>query len=328
MKRPNDMENSRKLDFESIFITHKKIFFAVPLVVVGVILTLYFMKPVDKKDSQENNNVDVSLPSAQTKELSDSKLDVLSDFENLNEAKKDEESKGDNFNGEAFPTDVVSKTETYQQPDDEVVKKVNKMLGEMNRHKKQSNTTSRIEKPISEPIHYPQNNDDNSKTSTREVFDDFFSDRPKTTTSKVVAQQNDLLIYAVIKGDHLGLKNNQRVTMILPKDVLINGTTFKKNTIIYAQATFSGSRVNFTINNINQIPVLLKVYDAEDGGLGLQVKESLIAETSSEVIADATDEVDVNGIPLGNTLKKLFKKKNQQPKIDLLNNQKVILKYQ
>ena len=122
------------------------------------------------------------------------------------------------------------------------------------------------------------------------------------------------------------MRNKQRVTLILPKDITIDGKIFKKNTLIYCQASFSGNRVNFTINNINQISVNLKVYDAEDGDLGLNVRESLVAETSSEVVSDAADELDVNGVPLAGTFKKVFKRKQQEPRIDLLNNQKIILK--
>ncbi|GAA6774041.1 conjugative transposon protein TraM [Flavobacterium sp. CGRL2] len=141
-----------------------------------------------------------------------------------------------------------------------------------------------------------------------------------------VQQQTEELIYASIKGDHLRLRNNSRVTLILPKETIIDGKVFKKNTLIYAQATFNQNRVNLSINNINQVPLKIKAYDAEDGNLGLQVQRSLVAETGSEVAQDGADEIDVNGVPLGNTIKSLFKRKQQEPKIDLLNNQRLILK--
>jgi hypothetical protein len=135
------------------------------------------------------------------------------------------------------------------------------------------------------------------------------------------------VIYAVIKDDQIGIKNNQRVTLLLPKDVTIDGKLFKKNTIVYAKATFSGSRVNFTVTSINQNPVQLMGYDAQDGGLGLQVTESLIGETTSGVIDQQTNDSGLDDIPIvGKTLTNILRKKNREIKIDLLNNQKMILK--
>mgnify|MGYP000895535231 FL=1 len=325
---PSETIGTNQPFFETIFTKHKKVFFALPIIAVALILTLYFTSDPNKENLSENN-VDVSLPGAETKELSDSKLDVISDFDKLNEEKEKQVQESENYTPENMNPDAAIPTETYQKPDDEVVKKVNKMLGEMEKQKKVKNS-SNARRSYSENSYSStdvnQSNDNNSAT-TQENFDSFFSS--KTRSNNVTSsqqQKSDLSFFASIKGDHLGLRNNQRVTLILSKDIEINGKVFKKNTLLYAQATFNESRVNLSINNISQIPMSIKAYDAEDGNLGLQVKESLMAETTSEAISDATDEIDVNGIPLGNTVKKLFKRKRQIPKIDLLNNQKLVLK--
>lgn len=327
MSNPN---NTTEPYFERIFIKNKKMFLALPVIAVALIVTLYFTtKPSDKADSKAVNNVDVSLPSSETKELSDSKIDVMSDFDNLSAAKIEQESKGENFTGD-LSTPNNNSQPNYQDPnDDEVVKKVNKMIGEINKEKPKSTNYKNNTK--SSDVSYSNRQEsaytDNNSSSTKDNFDDFFaSGSGRSNESKSNIQQSETYIYAVIKGDHLGLRNNQRVSLILPKETTINGKVFKKNTVIYAQSNFNGSRVHLNINNINQFPINLKAYDAEDGGLGLQVRESLMAETSNQVAADGTDELDMNGIPLGNTIKKLLKRKQQEAKIDLLNNQKLILK--
>ena len=56
------------------------------------------------------------------------------------------------------------------------------------------------------------------------------------------------------------------------------------------------------------------------------MRESLVSETSTEMVSEGADELDLNGVPFGNTIKKILKKKNKEAKIDLLNNQKMILK--
>lgn len=156
----------------------------------------------------------------------------------------------------------------------------------------------------------------------QEKLKNFFSNKSKSKGSA-----KDTPIYAVIKGDQMGIRNNQRVTLLLSKDVTIGEKTFLKNTIVYAKATFSGSRVNFTISNINQFPIALFGYDAEDGGLGLQMSESLVSESTKEIVNDQTDGLGVNDIPVvGRTLNKLIKTRNREIKVDLLNNQKLILK--
>lgn len=330
MSKPINSSATSQPFFETLFTKNKKVFFALPIVAVALILTLYFSNPTTKEPTQDANNVDLSLPSAETKELSASKIDDMADFNQMNEDKLKEESKGAEYNVENMNTDTPTQTETYQKPDDAVVQKVNKMLGEMNKTQKSYSQTKRAS--VAKESNYTnEDRTDNSsqKEKVKESFDDFFSSSNRSnsnSTANGVSKKTDPIIYAVIKGDHLGLRNKQRVTLILPKDITIDGKVFKKNTLIYCQASFSGNRVNFTINNINQISVNLKVYDAEDGDLGLNVRESLVAETSSEVVSDAADELDINGVPLAGTLKKVFKRKQQEPRIDLLNNQKLILK--
>ena len=331
MSKPINSSTTSQPFFENLFTKNKKVFFALPIVAVALILTLYFTSDTEKETPQDGSNVDLTLPSAETKELSASKIDDMADFNQMTEDKQKEDSKGAEYDVEGMNPNAVTQTETYQKPDDAVVQKVNKMLGEMD---KNQNTYSQAKRAAitKETNSYKEDRVDNSnqKEGVKESFDDFFSSSNRSTSSNsnanVVTKKTDPIIYAVIKGDHLGLRNKQRVTLILPKDITIDGKVFKKNTLIYCQASFSGNRVNFTINYINQISVNLKVYDAEDGDLGLNVRESLVAETSSEVVSDAAYELDVNGVPLAGTLKKVFKRKQQEPRIDLLNNQKLILK--
>lgn len=165
----------------------------------------------------------------------------------------------------------------------------------------------------------------NNQNYQNNGFGDFFGGADDNKETAVTKQQTDSYFYAVIKGDHLGLKDKERVALILPKDATILGKIYKRNTIIYAIANFVSNRVNLTINNINQTPLNIQAFDAEDGGLGLQVKESLVSETSQEMVSEGTD-IGLVGVPFGNTIKKLLKKKNKEAKIDLLNNQKLILK--
>ncbi|WP_289058745.1 conjugative transposon protein TraM [uncultured Flavobacterium sp.] len=320
--------------FETFFTKNKKLLYALPIVVVLIIIGLYMTSDsTNTQTVKEEANVDVSLPSAQTKELSNDKLDVMSDFSELSEEKVKQQTKSEQFNVESVNTNESIPVQTYQSENDKkVVDKVNKMLVEMNKEQKKQKVSTSGNSSSKSYNNYASTKpevDYEAKNNTETSFNNFFNSSKQNYTGNNNAnesQQTEQLIYASIKGDHLRLRNNSRVTLILPKETTINGKVFKKNTLIYAQATFNQNRVNLSINNINQVPLKIKAYDAEDGNLGLQVERSLVAETGAEVAKDGADEIDVNGVPLGNTIKSLFKRKQQEPKIDLLNNQRLILK--
>lgn len=325
----SNSNNNLSTSFENVFKKHKKIVLAIPVVLLGLILGIYYTSAAPMKENQNKENVaDTSIPSSETKPLSDSKVEVSSDYEMMTEENQKKQNEADAVDL-SDPNVSSSQSSTYEKPDDEVIKKVDKMLGEMNKSSRKSNsTTSNYSRSSSTPkreVVESESMVEKQSNYSKESLNDFFSSRDKVQTNST-QQQSDPFIYAVIKGDQLGVKNGQRVVLMLAKNTVINGKTFLKNTIIYSQTEFKSSRINFNISSINQIPMNLKAYDAEDGGLGLNVNQSLLVETSSEVASDATDEVDVSGIPLGNTIKKLLKKKQRIPKIDLLNNQKLILK--
>jgi hypothetical protein len=315
--------------FENVFKKHKNIVLAIPIVLLGLILGIYYTSAAPTNDNHKiESAADTSIPSSETKALSDSKVEVSTDYEIMTKENQKKQNEADAVNL-SDPNVSSNQSSTYEKPDDEVIKKVDKMLVEMDKSSnKNKATASNYNRSSSTPkreVVESESKVEKQSNHTKESLNDFFSSREKVKSSNT-QEQSDPFIYAVIKGDQLGIKNGQRVILMLTKNTVINGNTFLKNTTIYAQAEFKSSRINFNISSINQIPINLKAYDAEDGALGLNVNQSLLVETSSEIASDATDEVDVSGVPLGNTIKNLLKKKQRIPKIDLLNNQKLILK--
>ena len=296
-----------------------------PIILIGLLVGLYFVNNDTSASPNDtlSDNSDLVLPQAETKDLPDNKMDAINDFEELNTAKEDELQKVD-----AIEIDNVNtKENNYQNPDDEVVKKVGIMIKEMDKKPPQSRSNKNMVPKTNyqnvQPVYQGE-----VQSDTKDTFDEFFSSsNKKKSVSDTNHNQTENFTYAAIKGDQLGIRNNQRVTLILTRETVINGKIFPKNSLVYAIASFMPNRVLLNINNINQIPVDVKAYDAEDGGLGLQVKQSLIAESSKETLSDGTDEINVSGVPLGNTMKKIFKRTQQDVRVDLLNNQKLIIKY-
>lgn len=333
------MENNPQTPFfETFFSKNKKLFLFVPLIIVGLLLTLYFTNDANAsndKTNEKNVDVDLTLPNAKQQELSDNKIDAMDEFNQLSDAKTEEDKKTNEVQIDDIDANSSSTKQgtTYQQPNEEVVSKIDKMIMSMDKDKpkkKSYNSENYNQSSYNQSTssdNYSQKKEDNTKENFDEFFNSNNSKKENNSTQSTQNTQNETFAYAVIKGDQIGLRNNARVTFILPKDAMINGYFFKKNTVFYAQASFSNNnRILFNITNISQKVVNVKVYDAEDGSLGLQVKQSVIAEGGKDVVSDATDEVNVSGIPLGGTLKRIFKRKQQEIKVDLLNNQKIILR--
>lgn len=138
--------------------------------------------------------------------------------------------------------------------------------------------------------------------------------------------KTDEKILAYVHSDQK-VYDKARVILRLAEDYTINGKTYKRNTRIYATAKFSTNRVILNISNVQNDPVKLTAYDRVDGGRGVYVEgESLIEETASETSRDVIDQVDVNGIPIGSALKRIFKRRARTTSVYLLNNYHVYLK--
>lgn len=147
-----------------------------------------------------------------------------------------------------------------------------------------------------------------------------------TRTAAEPLVKTDQKILAYVHNDQK-IRDKARVVLRLAEAHTINGKTYKRNTRIYATAKFSTNRVLLNISNVQNDPVKLIAYDRVDGERGVYVEgESLIGETTSEATRDAIDQVDVNGIPIGSALKRIFKRRARAASVFLLNNYQVYLK--
>lgn len=165
------------------------------------------------------------------------------------------------------------------------------------------------------------------KENINSEFESFFTSSPESQNpTTAAATKTEAFIYAVIHGDHT-IKQGERVKLRLTKPATIAGMDFPQNSYVYAFPTFQNNRVLLDINSINHVAVSISAYDTEDSAIGLYVKGAkMVGEITDESSKDAVDDVDVGGVPLGSTIKKVFKKKQETPTVTLLNNTKLILK--
>ncbi len=162
-------------------------------------------------------------------------------------------------------------------------------------------------------------------------INDFFlkKAKPKRSIGNVgIDSENKkkLNIMAVIHNDQ-EIRNGDRIKLRLLENVTINGIKYKRNTYAFGFARFQTNRVLLTINNINHNPTNLVCYDKQDGSMGIYVEgANAVGEFGREGTEDVVSDSDISNVPLGNTLKNIFRRKNREISVSLLNNYEVILK--
>ncbi len=146
------------------------------------------------------------------------------------------------------------------------------------------------------------------------------------TQSRIKVTNTDEMIYAASSREQV-LQQGSRAEIRLTKGARIQGVYYPENTFLYATTSFKNQRAFLNITKINHTPVDLTVVDPVDGMLGLYMKpETIIEELRKEGGADVIDEVNVRGIPVGTTVKNIFKRRQEVQTFVLINNAKVILK--
>lgn len=157
-------------------------------------------------------------------------------------------------------------------------------------------------------------------------MEEFFSTRPIKQDSKNNITDSSVKMYATVKGSQK-IRNGQRITLMLSKASKVNGITYPRNTLIYGITQFTDTRVKVSIKKINHNPVDLTVFDAQDGLEGIYIEgQNLLGETVQEASEDGINDIDVGGVPVGDAVKSVFRKKQREIKVQLLNDYKLIIK--
>jgi len=197
------------------------------------------------------------------------------------------------------------------------------------RKRKLAVSKSTTPEPTSTIPEYTQDDVDNDMEEARIRMEGFFQAEPISSNSNNSTSNigtSDPFILATIRDNHT-IINGDRITMMLSKDTKVNGRSYARNTLLYGITKFRQNRVDVQITKINHNPVNLTVYDAQDGLLGIYVEgENLLGESTREAANEAIDDIDASGIPAGNVIKQVFKKRSKKAKVNLLNDYRLIIK--
>lgn len=231
----------------------------------------------------------------------------------------------------------------YGEENDPKILELQRQIERMDRQRKSQEVTgaATTERPMPEPL-------------TQAEKDEIYRQELYTAREERLARSQDVSIpraegistapsepslyfKASIYQDQFVLPGD-RVTLILDEPLTYKGTTFKKNTFLFANTNIKGSRVLMSVTNIDHVPIALIAKDIRDGNVGMYSKRAgelfaeFRAEAESRTLEDATGDVlQRTNIPLGTAAIRAFsqffrkRKYKQKDKILLVNNHELIL---
>jgi len=319
----------------------RKLFIFAPAAIVITACVLYFgLSSNTTMAAQESQGeLDLMLPDAQTKELSDKKQEVFEDLEDHNESiRQDKESDFEVVLDDPLGTEVPTNVEKDQlmtvEKQMEVIEKTQEPVysGSMNSN---SNEKERpLTKAEKDALYREQLLKAREARLARSQDYSVPQERNNLSNSSV---ENEVTFTASIYRDQFILPGD-RVTLILDEPLTYKGNVFKQYTLLYANANIQGSRVLLKVTNIDHVPISLEVKDIQDGNLGMHSDRAgeLWREFQSESESNGLNEIgnDVANsvdVPLvGNAIRsfgQFFRKKKyrERDKILLVNNHKIIL---
>ncbi|TXN37710.1 conjugative transposon protein TraM [Flagellimonas hymeniacidonis] len=300
------------------------------LIIIGLValtvISLFVVLLIPGEESEEPTDLD----DFETPENRDQVKDYNSKLDAYNSNQNEDDRVSLEFNLDEYASDEPADDDLERE---QLEKEVDSMLN-ANKMSYSDNSASRPKnqgtKPStgrSTPRRTQSPEKSNRKEEINNEFESFFTNAPKSSSKeKVLDSKTDPFIYAVIHGDHT-VRQGERVKLRLTKKATIADMEFSQNSYVYAFPTFQDNRVLLNIRSINHVPISISAYDTEDSALGLYVKGAkMVGEITDEGSKEAVDDVDVGGVPVGSTIKKVFQKKQQIPTVTLLNNTKLILK--
>jgi len=296
------------------------------LIGIGLFLVIgaFVYKTSLNDDKLPTNNINTSLKIGNGRDTSNSQLEAyeLEEKDSIANARKGSGNILSDFgkftsNGNAnIP--VIKKGRTDEEIIDSILNAQKIVYSKPKLRKpiknKRKNSTNKFKKK-------KENFEEKRKREIDNIKESFNHIKGLDTPKPKPILQTDNIILARVNGEH-SIKNKTRVKLILKKEAIINGTIFKNNTRFFGFATFGEHRLFIKVNHINNIKVDLQVYDANDGGLGLYTKANIKSAAAHEI----ADDIDVKGVPVAGTIKKIFKKNKSVQKVGIGNRTEIILK--
>ena len=323
---------------------------AIIVCVLGCVIFIFYglLKGGDEAGEIEKNTV-MELPEDQR---------AVSNYESKLEAYQKENEEAENSLTLDFDRGLFSEGETvvkdttnpYMEENDPKVLELQRQIELMEQRRTQNQKTN----PSRSTYSAPQRVQTKPKEKTEEELElELYRElrNKKRNPSKIATStmetglgtvqsaimENSVKVRASIYNDHY-IFPGDRVSLLLNEDFQYKGKTFKKNTLLYATASFSENRVFLDVSNIQHEQIKMQGIDLQDGELGMYVsqvaefnqKYNSILERealgrSSTELGGAVNQRFVGGVisSVGNLFKN--KRLKNKDRVFLINDQQVFL---
>jgi len=320
----------------------RKLFIFAPAAIVITACVLYFgLASNTPMSAQETpNDIDLVLPDAKTKELSNQKQEVFEDLEDHKESLRlDQQNDFDVVLDDPLGTEPANQQKQQQlMTVEEQIKIIEKKQEPIYQGNGTYSNNPNNERPLTKQEKDAKYREDLLKAREARLARSQDYSVPQENVSSGTNQGTNVLEFRVSVHRDQFILPSDRVTLILDNPISYKGNTFPKNTFIYATANIQGSRVLLNVTNIDHVPISLEAKDENDGNLGLHSDRAgeLWREFYSNSQANGVNEIEneinqnVNVPLLGPTLRafgQFFRKRNykERDKILLVDDAGLIL---
>lgn len=119
---------------------------------------------------------------------------------------------------------------------------------------------------------------------------------------------------------------NGRLELRLGEDLLLEGRSFQRNSLVYGFVRLRANRVFVSLDQIGEHPVSLRAFDLQDGGEGLHVVNSFREEAQRELLEGTVQDLGIPGLPQLGGIKQAFRRSNRTVKVILHDRYRLYLK--
>ena len=304
----------------------EKLIFFGAIGVVVLIMVIYGVSAFSKKTTS-SAAVDFTVPDLvekdKTKEEYNNRLKKANAYQEPQE--KQDLSKTANF-------------KTYQSEPKKVIdKKVNNENGQVKPERQKQEPLKSKEKTQAEV----KNENQDYKNEDAGGFGIVVSERSGNRKNATVSQSKNGGFTAAMLEEDSRIKNKSSVVFFLLEDLTVDGTIFKKNSLLYGKAIENNNVFDINIYQVmntdgNVLSVNgLMVYDEKysrglpyEGSLNESVKEGM-SQTTNETSSSISSKIGTTGVGIAanavdNTIKAITRKK--EPTINLYKGYKVFIR--
>ena len=294
------------------------------IVFIGVLLCLVAFIVLYAMGMKDTGPGQVELQNTKVPELRDAPKQYTSKLEALEAIKEEREFTKPSLYGESLIDsmgryDPALETRERQRIVDSIYKYGRIDYGEGGyREPREIKISTRDEAPVAtetDPLPKKRPND------LSEAHASFFGERPngKEKPGPTIS------VLALVNGQQT-VKSNSRLELRLGEDLVLEGRTVKKNSLVYGFVGFRANRVFVSLDHIGQTAVSLRAYDLLDGGAGIYVENSYREEAQREVSDDVVQDINISGVPQLGGIKQLLRRSNRTVKVTVHDQYRLQLK--